>query len=416
MQDLFFLATPQDDLLIAFSPLRHIAAFVPKGSVRENIILTSPFSEYLPIAPSDETTFFNRNHLIVLLTNKCNLSCGYCYSQFSRNFHTISPFKLKTVIDYTLDNQSVSKKRITFAGGGEPVLEWDILQHGIEYIRSKDNGCTDLSIVTNGTLLNRQRIEWLIKNNVRINVSFDILPDLQDMQRPHRLQSSFELVDRNLLILRDLGQYIALRTTVTNNTVCRIPEIVEFVAAHYPHVNCLNIWPEIIVREIDINIDQFYDQFINSFIETYSYAETLNIKLCNWLTVFDRTHSRFCQEDFCVSPSGDITTCLRSASPGDLFYEVFKIGEVTDEGINVAKDKLDCAMDLLNTKYPECKSCFAKWSCAGMCPNTRLHMELRSHKDSFCRFTRNFISSFLYDRLKSGCGVIDFNQHKSSYG
>lgn len=37
---------------------------------------------------------------------------------------------------------------------------------------------------TNATLLNAEKIDFLVKNNVEIGVSFELLPDIQNEQRP----------------------------------------------------------------------------------------------------------------------------------------------------------------------------------------------------------------------------------------
>lgn len=411
MNDIYIIPHPISKEVILFSPLRKVAYLAPESDYQSqnafHAILEG--SDASPIEPNDDTLSFNSNNLIILLTNKCNFSCGYCYSQFSRSTVSIDKSNLIAILNYVLSTHKGSPKRITFAGGGEPLVEWDLLVWSIQYIYDHANkNDVRLSIVTNGSLLTESRIKWLIDNNIQINISFDILPEIQNIQRPLKGQSSFERVDATLQMLGAFKYPTALRTTITEDFVDKITDMVEFVHQRYEYVNNINIWPEIIVRRKSSHSVSYYQKYTSNFIEALDIAYDYGIRLSNWLTVYNKVHSRFCQEDFTISADGNLSACLRAASKDDPFFDYFTFGNVKSGVINIDVDRVKIVMQHLNYKSEKCRSCFAKWSCAGLCPNTRLLLHQENELDNFCSFTRNFIIEYLYWTLKHNNNHIKF--------
>lgn len=412
MKDIYYIPHTNTKEIVIFSPLRKVAYLTQEDDFNNQKHLQALLeeSDANPIEPEDDTLSFNNNNLILLLTNKCNFSCRYCYSQFSRSNETLDKSKLITILNYVLSNPKNTIKRITFAGGGEPLVEWDLLVWAVQYIYScVDKSKVHLAIVTNGSLLSESRIRWLINNNVQINISFDILPEIQNTQRPLKGQSSFNRVDEALQTLYTLKYPIALRTTITEDYVDKIKDMVEFVHQRYENVNNINIWPEIIVRETEQHSSTYYQDYIKNFIDALELSQKYGIRLSNWLTIFNKVHSRFCQEDFTISATGNLSACLRAASSSDPFFDYFSFGKVTDNKVAIDKERVKSVMQLLNNKHNACKTCFAKWSCAGLCPNTRLLLQKKGGLDNYCTFTRSFITEYLYWMLKRNNGYIKFD-------
>jgi len=85
----------------------------------------------------------------------------------------------EAAIDYLLQ-ECGSYARVTFFGG-EPLLEFELIQHITKYIRSKANHPVMLDIVTNGTLLTEEFFEYAQANSILISISYDGL--LNDTNR-----------------------------------------------------------------------------------------------------------------------------------------------------------------------------------------------------------------------------------------
>lgn len=60
--------------------------------------------------------------------------------------------------------------------GGEPLLEWDLLQHCCNYLKQQaaEQGVrVRFGITANGTLLTRKRLEWLAEQDFLVGLSVD---------------------------------------------------------------------------------------------------------------------------------------------------------------------------------------------------------------------------------------------------
>ena len=420
MEDIYYIKSSSDKVII-YSPLRRYAFHVEecqlaqvKKCLAQDVVcdeqklysLISRLKEIPVIIPNDDTVVFNHNHLIILLTQKCNLGCTYCYAQYAKSNKTIKPEQLWVAIDYVLQNTPTEMKRFTFAGGGEPLVEWDLLRQAILYIKERCSNVR-ISVITNGTLLNKDRIYWLKEHDVTINISFDVLPEIQNRQRPMLGgRESFSLVSRNIKDMISLGLEVPLRITISKDFVHRMPNIVEFVYNNFPATKILNIWPVIDVTQEE---EEFYEEYINYFFEAKTRGFSYGIHVVNWLTVLNKVHSRFCQEDFSITPNGKIVTCLRASSYRDKFYDDFYIGDIKDR-VCINQDKMNKSFQLLNSKLPECQSCFAKWSCAGICPNTRLLLNTPERIEKHCSFVRKFICKNIEWELLNNDGVVDYNK------
>ena len=390
-RDSFILPSSEKGKVILFSPLRKKAILIENNNETINRMLEKWRSINVNY-PNDITTHVNHSHVILLLTQSCNLSCEYCYSRLSRSNEVMDLDVLIKVIEHVLSYSQKGTRRFSFGGGGEPLMAWELLVKGIKYIRS--NSCIDttkISLVTNGTLLSKKRIEFLKLMGVNVNISFDILPEIQNRQRKSRLgEGSYELVSKNIRTMNAMGLPVSFRTTITRDSVLQLPDMVKWSKKEFPFVRDLNIWPAIDPKEKSID---FYNDYVDGFIQASELAWPLGIRLHNWLTVTDRFHSRFCQEDFCITPNGEIVTCLRSSAINDPNYKVFHIGSVSDEiVIDPISEKM--AMDVLNSKFEECDSCPARWSCAGICPHTRLLLSSDSIRD-YCNFSRKFLAQYI---------------------
>jgi len=85
----------------------------------------------------------------------------------------------EAAVDYLL-RECGDYARVTFFGG-EPMLEFELIQHITNYIRAKASLPVMLDIVTNGTLLSEEFFEYAGKNGILISISYDGL--LNDTNR-----------------------------------------------------------------------------------------------------------------------------------------------------------------------------------------------------------------------------------------
>ena len=103
---------------------------------------------------------------VFVLTNLCNLRCSFCFQERKKRKDRMETHHWLKVID-----QIPSDSRITLTGG-EPLVFKDF-----DLIFSKCNQNSETNIVTNGLLLDDQKIEKILaeKNFKLLGVSIDTI-------------------------------------------------------------------------------------------------------------------------------------------------------------------------------------------------------------------------------------------------
>lgn len=113
------------------------------------------------------------------ITQQCNLRCEYCvYSGKYQNRGHSSEIMDDTVARQSIDFLALhsidsSHVHIGFYGG-EPLLRFQFIKDQIDYAHKRLHGKQiTFGLTTNGTLLNREIIEYFAENNVSIIISLD---------------------------------------------------------------------------------------------------------------------------------------------------------------------------------------------------------------------------------------------------
>ena len=130
--------------------------------------------------------------LILNTANTCNMNCGYCYANgghYNSEEQLMSIDTAKRAIDVFYANFS-DIGSIKFIGG-EPLVNWKVVKFVCDYVGKLYNEKSISSIpsfivATNGTILNEEIIEYSIKYNWRVGLSFDGRDDLHDLVRVDR--------------------------------------------------------------------------------------------------------------------------------------------------------------------------------------------------------------------------------------
>lgn len=118
----------------------------------------------------------------LVLTEKCNMSCTYCYIKQKPSDMTREVFdahySLLPLILRSYNEQNYHAALF----GGEPLLNWDLIEYIVPILK-RDPKCTQIVVMTNGIVLQKEgKLDWLIKNEIGISLSFDGL--WNDINRP----------------------------------------------------------------------------------------------------------------------------------------------------------------------------------------------------------------------------------------
>jgi len=171
--------------------------------------------------------------LVLNVTNKCNLSCTYCYEygedkigdgQGSNGTARMDDKTARDSIDFLMrssgDRPQVS---ITFFGG-ETLLNFDAIRAATEYAEqeaAKRAKRVHYSLTTNATLLTEEIVDFLTTHRFGITVSIDGDQGEQDRHRTFKSgKGSFDVIEPRIRHLIETnrarkGRAIGARVTVT---------------------------------------------------------------------------------------------------------------------------------------------------------------------------------------------------------
>lgn len=146
---------------------------------------------------------------VFVLTLQCNHRCLYCQATPERKGtkgFDMSRAVAKKAVDFMFESPSPFI-RIEFQGG-EPLLNWPVLKYIVKYakkinIAKKKN--MEISLVTNLTLIDDEKMAYLLKENVSISVSFDGPENVHNKNRIYLdgKKGSYGVLIKNLKKIRN---------------------------------------------------------------------------------------------------------------------------------------------------------------------------------------------------------------------
>lgn len=168
------------------------------------------------------------------ITDACNLACHYCFVQQQPHFMTLQTAKDSADFFYNnyiykLEHKMINEfeyPELNFFGG-EPTLLWDdIIVPLTQYIKDKYGKKFKLGITSNCTLLSKERVDFLFKNNISLLTSVDGDKNTQDLTRPcqDKTKSSFDMVMKNLPYILEVFPHSVFRATLNQENVSKMFE------------------------------------------------------------------------------------------------------------------------------------------------------------------------------------------------
>lgn len=228
-------------------------------------------------------------HFNINLTNQCNLRCYYCFAE--HNPRNISWDTMKAVINFAIDQYFKKEKwedtlNFTYFGG-EPMLRYnDIIVPSVLYIKEifkKKNidkkFWPGFSITTNGTLLNKERLEFFKEHDFSLLLSIDGNEESQNCNRPKENgEGSFKDIVKNIPDLLEFFPNTTFRSTLTPKTVDKIMDNYFFAQdmgfnSYFLIPNECEEWTEeqklMMTYQIGLMSEYFYESVSNQIEPLY---------------------------------------------------------------------------------------------------------------------------------------------------
>lgn len=371
--------------------------------------------ENFPAPQSCKTPDELRN-LVIIPNFTCNFHCSYCYAAEGKEKKYLPESQLLSALDsfITPGRSGGRKLRLTFLGGGEPLLAKDLIKKACEYAAAKSlkyDIPIVFSLVTNGSLITQDIAEMIKKYRIQTSVSFEILEDVQNMQR-----EQYKNVVKGIRTLLSAGVVPGFRSVITDLNIRRQTEMVRCAAAEFPEIRDLSFEIATMPKKYPDyeSMQKLLTLFCENFRTARNEARKQDIKLSN--SLFDCVKSlqeRFCPGEFVLTPDGNITCCHRITHHAEKDFEEYCFGSIKENGIlTLDAEKGQYLLSRAAGVYPVCRDCPARRHCAGFCL-----IKLRSYTpeamSAICAAIRQLLTDHLFDSIvtttrEMGIDVFEF--------
>jgi len=339
---------------------------------------------------------------IMIITLRCNEVCVYCHASrrdMNETAFDMSPQLAQSMVDTIF--QTTSDYVVIEFQGGEPLVNWETVKFVIEYAVEKNRVAgkrLEFNLVTNLSLMDDDKLAYLMDNNVQICTSIDGPRRVHDANRKLLRRSSYDdavgwmkkadqaYVDKGL----DPGLYhVEALLTVTRETLKHPREVVdEYVGLGRKAIFLRPLNPFGFAKRTFEKIGYTADEFLEFYFEALDYMIELNregveilertaaIFLTKMLTPFDpnfldlRSPCGAGIGQLAYNYDGTVFTCDEGRMVYQMGDDVFQIGEVPGDSYrelveNPTVKALAVASCLDN--IPHCVDCVFKPYC-GVCP------------------------------------------------
>ena len=346
----------------------------------EGFLVEDHRNEFIDFLYEFNKSVYNSKYLTItyLTTKKCNLECIYCFEgndkgkQIQRRI-TINDFEC---IYQKLVKESKAEFIDFHFFGGEPLLEYQHILDIMNIICSSKDKKVLANIVTNGYLLNEERVDQLKESGI---TSFQITIDGDEVahNRYRKLKNgdgTFKKIMKNINYI--LGKNIEL---IINMNYCK---------ENYKHIaKMLEEFPEIVRKKAYIKFNELQTTINNNYIsKVCTEGEEINI-LSYLFDVLKR--EKYPDFDFelletgpCVAqlknsiiiePDGKISKCIYGIGNSDLSF-----GNILDDS-NLIEKVLVGNYGRVFEKFPTCQLCTYLPMCKGGC--VRKYIENNSNRE-----------------------------------
>lgn len=311
------------------------------------------------------------------------MACSYCYANAKPDGKSMTIEIALNALGWFNNQLNGDTLRICFHGGGEPTLEKDLIKATVA--KAKEicgDKKTRFQIVTNGTA-DIEFMEWLMSENFGISISMDGPLNIQNRNRPLVAGGdSGEIVERTIRHLVESNYQFTVRLTFS--PADNVEDIVRYFgrlgvrSLHFEPLFPYGRKYGIVAFGKNQNLYDIYspngNEMVIPFLKALDIAKEYKIKITNGhLSHFVKGNGYFCGaasgRSMIVTHDGFLSACLEVVDAEDKDFNLFRLGNYLPQEKKFIVD-LNCLNKLQNRHadiLPECKSCYAKYTCAGGC-------------------------------------------------
>ena len=351
-----------------------------KSEIQAMINASVLFSDDSHISPD---MLENRGAMIKAIclhaAHDCNMSCAYCFAgkgTFSGDKAYLSEDTGRKAIDFLLKQSGGRKYLEIDFFGGEPLLNFQVIEYLVNYGRSreKESGKTiRFTLTTNGLLLDENKEAFINENMENVILSLDGRPDINDaVRKTINGRGTYHTILNNYLRFQKkrIGAYY-VRGTFTKQNLDFSKDVQHLAELGFPGIS---IEPVVAKKEQAYALDdadipyilEEYDKLADYCLERNAEGESFvffhfDINLDQGPCIVKRLAGCGAGTEYvAVSPEGDIYPCHQFVGEA-----AFKLGNVHEDAFNNKSYDLFNSLHVRNKQ--ECVDCWAKFYCSGGC-------------------------------------------------
>lgn len=332
---------------------------------------------------------------IMVLTLRCNLRCTYCQvsaESMAHEEHDMTVETAQKTVDFIFQTPSPDIT-IEFQGG-EPLVNWEVLKFTVDYAlerHKKRGGNLFITLVSNGTFLDDEKLNFLIDRKVSLCFSLDGPRDLHNKHRGKNYELARSALQNAMKAYRERYPYYlpGALPTITRYSLPYARELVdEYVEMGLESIHLRPLTPLGYARDVYADLSYSVHDYLQFYWQALDYIIELNKKgkffmeryawifLSKVLTDGDPGYVDICSPCgsglgvLAYNYNGDIYTCDEGRMVAAMGDESFRCGSVFEntyaEILQSKPVRTLCVASCLDG-LPECSDCAYKPYC-GACP------------------------------------------------
>lgn len=165
----------------------------------------------------------------ISINNRCNLNCKYCHFHEKKDYIKNEEMDVITILDNIIshiEKYNIELFKLGFVGNGEPLLDYTKLQEYILHIGSYlMEGRIAAYTISNGLLVDREKLEFFKEYNVNVGFSIDGIPDIHNQ---YRCGTHARVMEKIKLYREVYGKYPSMNCTVGKEVIANSEETIAF--------------------------------------------------------------------------------------------------------------------------------------------------------------------------------------------
>jgi uncharacterized protein len=361
-----------------------------------------------------------------ILSEQCNLACKYCFlgnnNPEKRKHFSLQNMNLETAekalnffVRQVEKNDNVEKPFIVFYGG-EPLINFEVLDFLADLINKLrvSKSCFKdaiVSVVTNGLLLDKEKLNRLKELNVGVGVSIDGCTEEANALRVDRAGNpAFSRILKILDMAKDSGVDVGLSVTLNEEAIKNKYEMLELISKY----NIKGFGFNILMSDGTLKVNEDYNEkatqfIIDMFVELRKigvYEDRIMRKVKTFRDSYSapKLHFSDCGAtaggQLVFAPDGSIGICH-----GCLWDKKHFVSSVDDDFFDAKTNPTFIEWSQLSpVNREECQDCAALGICGGGCPVNAMNAiegnTIHSLDERFCVHSKKTLDFLIKDLYK----------------